>query len=200
MAVTRFQFRGRLGQRVEGDAVENGGERIGLVAKRSRRRGEDPRAGGAAPELHRLKLLGARALADKLDAAAMRTALGPLRGVGNTGGGRTPGMRLRRMDRSRRAAGAAGGITSRIPEGRHVTDTGKAACHAFREMEAGKGRRDSGLAWPVGGRAECAARGACQVKKRLGMGGVTLLPSGDPVVVILRALSGSEGPAAGAGR
>ena len=109
VAVMRFQFRGRFGQRVaeivEGDAVENDGERIGLVAKRGRRRGEHPRTRGAAPELHRLKLLGARALADQLDAAAMRTAVGPLRGVGNTGGGRTPGMRLRRTDRSRLAAG-----------------------------------------------------------------------------------------------
>ena len=47
--VTRFQFRGRLGQRVaeivEGDAVENDGERIGLVAKRGRRRRERAPAG-----------------------------------------------------------------------------------------------------------------------------------------------------------
>ena len=38
MAVTRFQFRGRLGQRVAEiveDAVENDGERIGLVANRA---------------------------------------------------------------------------------------------------------------------------------------------------------------------
>jgi hypothetical protein len=70
VTVARFQFRGRLGQRVteivEGDAVENDGERIGLVAKRRRRRSEDPHAAGAAPELHGLKLLGTRALADQL--------------------------------------------------------------------------------------------------------------------------------------
>ena len=110
VAVARFQFRGRLGQRVaeivEGDAVENDGERIGLVAQRRRRRREHAPAGQAFPELHGFQFLGARALAHQLDAAAMRTALGPLGGMGNTGGGRTPGMRLRRLVRSRRAAGA----------------------------------------------------------------------------------------------
>ena len=86
--MTRFQFRGRLGQRVaeivEGDAVENDGERIGLVAKRGRRRRERAPAGPAFPQLHGFQFLGARALADKLHAAAMRTALGPLGGMGNT--------------------------------------------------------------------------------------------------------------------
>ena len=110
VAVTRFQFRGRLGQRVaeivEGDAVENDIERIGLVAQCRRRRGEDAVAGQALPELHGFQFLDARALAHQLDAAAVRTALGPLRGVGNTGGGRTPGMRLRRTGRARRAADA----------------------------------------------------------------------------------------------
>ena len=65
------------------------------VAQRRRRRGEDPRT--RAPELHSLKLLGARALADQLDATAVRAALGPLGGMGNTGG-RTPGMGWRRSD------------------------------------------------------------------------------------------------------
>ena len=67
MAVTRFQFRGRLGQRVaeivEGDAVENDIERIGLVAQCRRRRGEHARASEALPELHGLPVSAATASA-----------------------------------------------------------------------------------------------------------------------------------------
>ena len=153
VAVARFQFRGRLGQRVaeivEGDAVEDDGERIGLVAQRRRRRGEYARAGGAAPELHRLKFLGARALADQLDAAAMRTALGPLGGVGNTGGGRRRacgcGERIDRAGRRARGLGAGGIgplynvdtiVMSRMPEGR--------ACHGYWKGGVSRIPRDGG--------------------------------------------------------
>ena len=90
-AVTAFQFgrglRQCVAEIVESDAVENGGERISLVAQRRRRRREHAPAGAALPELHGFEFLAARALADQLDAAAMRTALRPLGGMRNTGGG-----------------------------------------------------------------------------------------------------------------
>ena len=51
---------------------------------------------------------------------------------------------------------------------RRVTDTGRAACHGFREMGGGKGWRGSGLRGLVGGRAECAGR-ARRAGERLGV-------------------------------
>src|SRR5665213_2293255 len=90
VAVARFQVGDGLGKGiaevVKRDAVENDAKRIGFVPQRRRCGCEHATAQFALPQLHDLKSLAARALADKARAAAVRTARGWFDGVRNAMG------------------------------------------------------------------------------------------------------------------